>query len=98
MADESPEWTIEVNLPNVPEGAKVEVYGLGSYENGGTYGIPNEVVERYRVENPSDEADPMKYVNPHEGIRIYPSAGGAPSKPDTEDNSPVGSEGEEGAQ
>jgi hypothetical protein len=98
MSDEQPEWTIEIDLQNVPEGIPVEVHGLGSFKNGGTYGIPNEMVNLYRLERAERDAggnvvkgqkDPMTTMNHTDGIMIYPTAGGRPE-------SRVGSESEEG--
>lgn len=87
------EYTVEVNLPNVPEGADVEIYGLGSFKNGGTYGISDELVGNYRLENvvkdpnhPNFDRDPMSLLNPHEGISIYPS-NNPPNKGNTRNKS-----------
>jgi hypothetical protein len=74
------EFKIEVNLAHVPEGTPVELYGLGTYLNGGTYDVPDELVQLHRINNPvydvneNDEkinVDVMDTLNPQEGIKIF---------------------------
>lgn len=93
------EFTVEVNLPNVPEGADVHIPGLGGYKNGGTYGIDDDMVYRYTAENViKDEdhedfgKDPMSLLNPPEGIKIYPSS----ASPDRGNTGDAGNKSEEG--
>lgn len=74
------EFKIEVNLAHVPEGTPVELYGLGTYSNGDTYDVSDELVQLFRINHPmfdvreDDEkvnADVMDTLNPQEGIRIF---------------------------
>jgi len=74
------EFKIEVNLAHVPEGTPVELYGLGTYANGGTYDVSDELVQLFRINHPvydvreDDEkinADVMDTLNPQEGIKIF---------------------------
>lgn len=104
--DEAPEWTIEVNLESVPDGADVELYHLGTFKNGGTYGIDDELVHLFRLNHAKYEngqlikgqPDPMRLLNPQEGVLIYPTAGGKPPPKQEEANEGrVGSESEGGA-
>lgn len=91
------EFQIEVNLAHVPEGTPVELYGLGTYPNGGTYNVPDELVQLHRINNlvydvnEHDEkinADIMDTLNPQEGIKIFRTESEepppeAPSTPET---------------
>lgn len=74
------EYKIEVNLAHVPEGTPVELYGLGTYPNGGTYDVPDELVQLHRINNrvydvnehgDTINADIMDTLNPQEGVDIY---------------------------
>lgn len=109
MTDEAPEWTIEVNLPNLPEGTPVQVYGLGEFKNGDTYGVDDELVHLYRLNHclrdtnrdiVKGQKDPMVLISHQEGILLYPTAGGKPPEKQEEASDEevrVGSESEGGA-
>jgi hypothetical protein len=92
-------YELEVNLPNVPKGEMVEITGLGTYENGKTSPVPDDLLELYKLNNQTVEEDDkgnevvvvpsLGKLNFPEGIKAHRTKTKAtPTK--LEDNKPEG--------
>jgi len=42
-------YTLTVDIPNLGPNEEVQIPGLGTFKNGGTYEVDDELAERYRV-------------------------------------------------
>ncbi len=69
-------YALEVNLPNLPKGAKVEVAGLGVYKNGETTPVPDDLLTLWKMNNPIEDDEgrrnpgDLSKANFQEGITV----------------------------
>lgn len=51
MSDEKIVYVLSVDLPNLPKGERIQIAGLGTFENGGSYDINERMAENFRAYN-----------------------------------------------
>jgi hypothetical protein len=89
-------YELEVNLPNVPKGQVVEVTGLGTYENGTTSPIPDNLRVLWQMNNPyvddAGQSNPgdLTKANFQEGIKVHKAKAGKKEADDNKDDSKEG--------
>lgn len=51
-------FTVKVDMPNLPKGNKVQVHGLGQFENGKAVKVSDEQAETFRLMNATPQKQP----------------------------------------
>jgi len=69
-------YALDVNLPNVPKGEMVEIVGLGTYENGKTSPVPNELLQLWELHAGAT----LEEANFQEGIKVKRAKSAPPDK------------------
>lgn len=49
MSGEDPVYTVTVDNPTLPKGEPIQIVGLGTFENGGTYTVSKQEADAYRT-------------------------------------------------
>jgi hypothetical protein len=63
-------YRMEINQPNLADGAELWIHGLGMFKNGETYDITDEQAEKYRLDNARDSGEiESDSESPHFGVQ-----------------------------
>jgi hypothetical protein len=56
MSGEDPMYELTVDQPNSPKGTPIQIVGLGTYKNGGTYSVSKDEADRFRSHHTRQES------------------------------------------